>query len=114
MMYGIGKVSEESGELSEALNAYMLLKINGRLQQLLGKAIAFPVGDHPDGLGDLKTRLMNEIADLRAALLYFSKVNYDDDEQMVITERVSKKLDQFMRWGLTGIPAQPVEIKKGG
>lgn len=111
-MYGIGKLTEESGELSEALNAYMLLRLNGRLQQLLGKAIARPVGDHWDGKGTIKERLKDEIADLRAALLYFSKVNYDDEEQMQITERVSKKLDQFMKWGLTGIPVVPVE--KGG
>jgi len=88
---GIGKVIEECGEVL----------------QLLGKAIPFPTGDHPDGQGEVRSRLEAEIADLYAAMDYFIETNHLDPE--VIDGRYVQKLEQFRAWGLTGIAA-----KQGG
>jgi NTP pyrophosphatase (non-canonical NTP hydrolase) len=82
---GIGKLTEECGEVL----------------QLLGKLIPFPDGMHPDGKGNLSGRLADEIADLYAALDYF--VEFNDLPQDSIRARREQKLDQFERWGLTGI-----------
>lgn len=82
---GIGKVIEECGELL----------------QVAGKAIPFPIGEHPDGCGDVKERFIQEIADVYAALDYFVSVN--KLPQVVIEERRGSKLRMFVKWDLTGI-----------
>lgn len=80
---GIGKLAEECGEVL----------------QLLGKAIAFPTGDHPDGKGSIRERLPFELADLKAAIAYFEYVN----NLRVDTIREKEKFDKFIKWGLTGV-----------
>lgn len=80
---GIGKLTEECGEVL----------------QLLGKAVAFPTGDHPDGRGSMRERLPFELADLKAAIEYFERVN----DLRVDTIRHSEKVAQFTAWGLTGV-----------
>jgi hypothetical protein len=82
---GIGKVIEECGEV----------------QQLAGKAVAFPVGPHPDGNGEIFGRLILECADLYAALDYFVSVN--GLSGVVMEQRRSEKLHAFYRWDLNGI-----------
>lgn len=82
---GIGKVSEECGELL----------------QVVGKAIAFPVGNHPDGKGNVRKRFIEEIADVYAALDYFCEAN--NIEFRLTKGRRKHKLDKFKKWGLDGI-----------
>ncbi len=44
---GIGKLGEEAGEVN----------------QLVGKAIAFPIGEHPDGKGPVRDRFIEELGE---------------------------------------------------
>lgn len=111
--WGIGKLTEESGELSEALAAWVIQRQTGRIQQLLGKAIARPVGDHWDGKGPIRERLMDELADTRAILLYFCKENFNAEENFDMSKRIDHKLALFLKWGLTGIPSDPLEPENG-
>ncbi len=83
---GIGKLVEEMGELL----------------QLLGKVIAYPTGDHPDGKGALKDRLPLELADVEAALYYFEQQSGIAIET-VIHPLVLEKLSKFRTWGLPGV-----------
>lgn len=82
---GIGKLIEECGELL----------------QIAGKAIAYPVGEHPDGCGDVKERFVQEIADVYAALDYFVDVNKLD--LGIILTRKNSKFRLYKRWDLSGI-----------
>ena len=90
---GIHKVTEECGELL----------------QVLGKLGPFPSGNHPDGKGDLKDRLEEELADLQAACAYFAVINGLDTEKM--KARTNHKIARFNHWGLTGIPADQEKQK---
>lgn len=85
MWRGIHKLTEEAGEVI----------------QIAGKLGAFPEGEHPDGAGNLKTRMEDELADIAAASAYFIKTNGLDAARM--QERARKKLGQFEDWGLDGI-----------
>ena len=80
---GVGKVVEEFGEVL----------------QLVGKGIAFPTGDHPDGKGNILARLPEELADAKAAIQYFEEVN----GIKIDAKRVKMKLKRFHKWGLTGL-----------
>lgn len=82
---GIGKLVEECGEVL----------------QICGKAVAFPVGPHPDGQGPIATRLVEELADLKAAIQYFEHVN--DMPVGLMSLRQREKFEKFTKWGLTGI-----------
>ena len=87
--YGIGKLIEECGEV----------------QQLLGKAIAYPEGPHPDKRGSIIDRLPEELADLQAAINYVIITNNLDSD--FINQRKRTKLDKFLSWGLSGIKHEP-------
>lgn len=76
-----------------------LIEELGEVQQLLGKAIAFPVEAHPDGLGTIRARLPLELADLKAAIKYFEDVNQLGADFM----RMQEKLTKFHKWGLIGV-----------
>ena len=80
---GIGKLVEELGEL----------------QQLLGKAMVFPEAHHPDGLGTLRERLPKELADVKASIDYFERVN----RLPILVDRIEDKLTKYEKWGLPGI-----------
>ncbi len=86
---GISKLMEECGELI----------------QIAAKAQAFPTGDHPDGKGPVQPRLVEELADVKAAIRYFEEAN----GLAVDTEhdpRFLDKLAKFRAWGLRGVPEQ--------
>jgi NTP pyrophosphatase (non-canonical NTP hydrolase) len=82
---GIGKLAEECGEVV----------------QIIGKAVAFPLGDHPDGRGPVHDRLIEELGDLQAAIDYVCQTNGLPDDQ--IQARRERKLQLFHQWGLPGI-----------
>lgn len=111
MYFGIGKLNEECGELSEIIGLTIMLKSVGRLEQLIGKTIPFPVEPHPDGNGELRMRLIEEMSDVQAAMFYFSQENFTEDERLAVHARWQEKVNMFQKWKLTGIPAQPVEKK---
>ena len=78
---GLSKLAEEAGEVV----------------QVIGKLIATGGSpEHWDGLGDLRTRLENEIADLTAACIFVAKANGLDEQR--IKERGGVKLARFSRW----------------
>jgi len=82
---GIFKVTEEAGEVI----------------QLAGKLAVFPEGVHPDGR-NLRTELMNELADLQAAMMYMN-FEFTPIELAYMQDRIVRKLVKFCEWGLTGV-----------
>ena len=81
---GVSKVIEEMGEL----------------QQVLGKLIAV-AGETKHWDGDLRPRLIEEIGDLRAALVFFQAENFTPDESQQVVERTEKKIALFRKWHRT-------------
>lgn len=79
---------------------YKLIEEAGELLQAVGKAGAFPEGDHPDGGPPLRQRVEEEAGDAIAALSYFIAANGLDRDK--VFARAARKLDQFHAWGLTG------------
>jgi NTP pyrophosphatase (non-canonical NTP hydrolase) len=70
----------------------------GELQQVLGKLIA-TAGDtkHWEGK-DLKDRLKEEIADVKAALFFFMAVNFDVNDRADVVMRSDEKYQLFLKW----------------
>lgn len=77
-----------------------LVEESGEVLQLVGKIMAYPEGEHPDGKGDLKARIQDEVADLTAALDYFSHHNLDEE---VVGWRAGAKREMFERWVMSGL-----------
>lgn len=78
---GLAKLIEECGELT----------------QIAAKKLAYFHTDvHPDGKGSLKTRLEDEIADIRAAAGFVVVTMGLDSAR--IQERAKKKVETFMQW----------------
>jgi hypothetical protein len=69
----------------------------GELQQVIGKLIAV-AGDTKHWDGDLRKRLVEEVGDLSAALIFFKSENMTRDELLEIAERTEKKLTLFRQW----------------
>lgn len=68
----------------------------GELMQVLGKLIgASGATSHWDGT-DLRERLTDELADVRAALDFFISVN--DVPESLINERSAQKRAQYEQW----------------
>lgn len=87
---GLGKLVEEMGEL----------------HQVLGKIIALR-GEHEqywDGT-DLIERLIEELGDVRAAMIFFSETN--DISKRLIHQRADIKLEKFRYWHNEGIKNTP-------
>ena len=97
MYEGIYKLIEELGELQDVLGA--LQQHIGRLQQALGKLGTCGDGEHWDGKGKMRARIIEEIADVRAALGYFEKYAGLDRDM----KRVQDKRAKFEKWKLKGL-----------
>ena len=77
---GLAKLAEELGECS----------------QIVGKLLAYPDGNHPDGNGGLHSRLEDEIADVIAASWFVAnKLRLTADR---IDDRAASKLNLFHQW----------------
>lgn len=75
-----------------------LLEEMGELQQVFGKLIAtHGKTDHWDGT-DLRQRMLEEAADVSAALAFFMSYNMTEEEMTVITVRAKHKLELFQQW----------------
>lgn len=83
---GTSKVIEEMGELGQVL---------GKLVGSHGETA------HYDGT-NLRERLVEEIADLRAALSFFEEFNLTPEERDRIPERIEKKIRLFVKWQSEG------------
>jgi NTP pyrophosphatase (non-canonical NTP hydrolase) len=77
---GLVKLAEECGELT----------------QISMKILAYPVGKHPDGKGDLRTRLQDEMADVLAAIVIVTRKLGLNEE--IMQERADAKLALFELW----------------
>lgn len=80
---------------------FKLVEECGEVLQVLGKIGPFPSGDHPDGMGNLKDRITDELGDLAAAGVYFGDTNGLDADRGL--DRRDAKLAKFRQWGLTGL-----------
>jgi hypothetical protein len=78
---GVSKVLEEMGEL----------------QQVLGKIMGVH-GDTKHWSGDLRKMLIEEMADVQAALVFFQKYNLTSDETLEYLRRITFKLMRFDAW----------------
>lgn len=73
-----------------------LIEETGELGQVAGKVIGLGhMGDHWDGT-NLEDRLVEEAADVQAAILFFCR-HSNLDHQAILT-RTAKKLALFERW----------------
>lgn len=79
---GIAKLAEECGEL----------------QQIIGKLMAYPSGEHPDGAGDLAERLRDEMADVMAAVQFVVEANPDQVDGHELRLRQARKAYRFAGW----------------
>jgi NTP pyrophosphatase (non-canonical NTP hydrolase) len=77
---GYAKLSEECGELV----------------QMVGKIMAYPDGEHPDGKGNLDERFQDELADVSAAIEYVILSNKIKKGRF--DKRKKMKLERFARW----------------
>lgn len=82
---GLAKLAEECGELL----------------QVVGKKLAYPEGDHPDGVGPLDERMQEEMADVMAAILFTANKLKLDVE--AIGNRMETKIALFEKWDESGI-----------
>lgn len=83
---GVAKLIEECGELT----------------QILGKLLAYPDAQHPDGT-NLIDRLHDEIADISAAIEFLISANGNTLDEGRILRRARTKLDQFKDWHAQGL-----------
>ena len=93
-----------SEENSEYIGIFKLIEETGELLQVLGKLGAFPDTfiNHPDGT-NLREKLIEELADCRAALSYFVNVNFTTKESAMLTDRMHEKYEKFIDWKLSGL-----------
>jgi hypothetical protein len=78
--------------------ASKVLEEMGELQQVLGKLLG-TAGEvkHWDGT-NLQGRLVEEIADVRAALAFFQVKNFTERDIMDADRRCQRKFEIFMEW----------------
>lgn len=94
---GIAKLIEECGELSETLPLVILSTVVGKITQTLGKLVMIQGGtDHWSG--DLRKAMIEEMADVQAALIFSWEQNLTKKERHMIATRVKVKLRKFERW----------------
>lgn len=94
---GFSKTKEEIGELIIEL---------GKLLQILGKYQAYPDVEHPDGLGNTKLRLQDEMGDVFASIQFLiTKLKLDNE---IIIKRTGEKFTKYLEWDK---PEELPEIK---
>ena len=74
-----------------------LIEEMGGLQQVLGKLIASH-GDPAHWSGDLRAKLVEEIADVRAAIWFFVDKNVTFRERDATDKRCEEKIRLFEKW----------------
>jgi hypothetical protein len=74
-----------------------LIEEMGELNQVIGKLIA-TAGSTDHWSGDLRPMLVEELADVSAAIWFFSDANLTPDEIQRYAKRVQTKLALFRKW----------------
>lgn len=74
-----------------------LIEEQGELIQVLGKLMATG-GDTKHWSGDLRKMLIEELADVAAAIVFFQRQNFTPEEILSVTVRVEQKLALFKMW----------------
>lgn len=74
-----------------------LIEELGELQQVCGKLIGSE-GSVEHWSGDLRTKFIEEVGDVRAALTFFVDKNFSEDEQEQMFKQSSRKLRNFRIW----------------
>lgn len=92
---GLAKLAEECGEL----------------QQIIGKLMAYPEGDHPDGAGPLVERLQEELADVSGAVNFVVAIN-DDIDGDKHAHRASAKFGRFLGWHQSELTVQEIAARR--
>jgi NTP pyrophosphatase (non-canonical NTP hydrolase) len=82
---GLAKLAEECGELVQVIGK--LIASNGQ-------------STHWDGKGDLMARLIEEMGDVRAAMIFLCESNGIDKAD--VHARADTKLERFRRWHAAG------------
>ena len=99
--YEIKSLANGSGDFSIGSKVWpgtsKVIEEMGELMQVLGKLIAV-AGNTKHWDGDLRPKLIEEMGDLTAALMFFTTENLTDSEQRQIVERTKKKRDLFRQW----------------
>lgn len=83
---GVAKMLEEMGELAQPL---------GKLVMVRGK-------DKKHWSGPLRPSIVEESADVMAAVMFLAEENFTTEEMAVFIERRSAKLAQYKEWHRKG------------
>jgi len=101
---GTSKLLEEMGELQQVL---------GKLQQTLGKLIAV-AGSTTHWSGDLREMMIEECADVAAALQFFTVENFTREDLLQMLNRSEEKKALFRKWHFEQIPRRCFECSPMG
>jgi hypothetical protein len=82
---GLAKLVEECGKV---------MQVAGKLMMVHGN------NQHWDG--DIRARMLEELADLRAASVFLLAHNFSEWEQQEFMQRVGQKLTKFDEWSKEG------------
>lgn len=80
-----------------------LIEEMGELNQVLGKLIAVH-GNRKHWDGDLLVKLIEELADVEAAIGFFLRVNLNTDQCVAVRARAEQKERLFWQWHSEGDP----------
>ena len=75
-----------------------LIEEMGELHQVLGKLLGTAGEPHHWDGSNLRERLVEELADLQAAIVFFRQNNMTSDEQSAIAQRAWEKVNLFEEW----------------
>lgn len=78
---GIAKLTEECGEVLQVVGKLMMTH-----------------GDRAHWSGDLRAMLLDEVADLEAAIVFFTRHNLTFLESKAMARRVTEKVMKFEAW----------------
>lgn len=78
---GIAKLTEECGEVMQVIGKLMMTH-----------------GSPAHWSGNLRTMLLEEVADVEAAIVFFNRHNLTDPERRAMARRVTEKVHKFELW----------------
>jgi NTP pyrophosphatase (non-canonical NTP hydrolase) len=81
LLPGLAKLVEECGEVLQVAGKFMMTH-----------------GSRAHWSGDLRRMLLEEVADVEAAIVFFTRHNLDDQERRDMSRRVSAKVAKFEGW----------------
>lgn len=94
---GLSKLIEENGEFSELLSEAIFQKVLAKLQITAGKLIGSE-GSIAHWSCNLNDRLIEELGDLKAAMIVFEILNFSKEDMLKIDERAKTKIVKFLQW----------------